>query len=506
MNTSLESRTSSSHGVIGLREVISVIKRGAPIAVLVAIVATATAVFLTSRQPPVYTSVATLVAVRPAEHFGNLVLVTPPQVDPRVFQSAVLEGTILRDAITEVTGNSPSETDLREFRKALRVSVEAQLVSGIVRIEVRNSSAALAAEYANRISENLIEWDRSRATQFVAGSIDALMQAIAEIDSQIAQLGQGDVAEEIQRRQLQLATQRDQLGRELEGALARRATAVPVSSIELLQPASVPDEPSGPRLVFNTFVAGALGLIFGYIFQIIRWVTATNVGNRHRLEQLSEVPILGVFTDWPKKQGPRETEAASYFRANVMRTLNPAKSNVIGVTGVNKFSNSKGVAGTLAERFATSGFKTLLIEGDLRQTGPGSITSSRSTNAPSLKAYLQNADLPVQPVVVRIDDITAFDLLPSYSASSRSSELLTRGLRPLLDGLRSTYCIIIVDLPPVLHQADAASSVFHTDGVILCTGVETELTAVTTAISSLESAGGNVLGTVLTGAKPRQNK
>lgn len=492
--------TSASVKVVRFTDVVRAVRRGALPAMLVALIAGAAAFLYSTRQQPMYSAGVSLVAVQPRNTFGNLELATPPQVDPRVFQSALLDGPVLPDAIARVDGSVPSEQDLRAFKRRVRVTVENQLVSGLVKIEVRDASPQRAALYADTIANILVEWDRERARQAIDSSVNALELAIADLDSQIAAAAQSEDQANAQRVQVQLATIREQRVRELEVARARGTTAVAVSSIQVLSPAAVPERAVAPRVLFTTFIAVVLGLIVGYAFQLVRWSLRDEVGNGEKLSDLTDLPILASFP----RAGRRlraNSDAGSFFRANLLAVSGGAYPLTVGITSPDNFADKVGVAGSLAERLSASGHRVLLVDGDLRRLGPGLGMSPARTQVPGLEAYLQQPTRQVQPLLVGVGQQASFDFIPSNAPTRHSSELVEYGMRPFLDGISGKYDVVIFDLPPTLSIPDAITAASACTGLVLCVGVAEKGQAVKQAMAMLETAGGRLLGTVLTGVR-----
>lgn len=499
MPTSATNHYQEPTTTVGLADVLVTLRRGAAIAVLIAAFSGISAFLMSSRQAPVYSASTTLVATRPLEGFGSLVVFTPPQVDPRVFQSALLEGSAIPAAITRVDGINPTPSQVDDFKKALRVSIEAQLVSGVVRIEVRNSSAERAAAYADALAGELIAWDRMRARSLVDRSISDLENSIAAIDTQLSATASASQEADAPLRQVQLATQRDQLSRELETLRARTTTSIAVSSLEQLGPAIVPDKAVGPRVIFNTFVAVTVGLLFGYFAQLMVWAIRNTTESRERLSQITGLPVLGTLPKGRRRISSNRT-AAEFLRANVLRAFKREAPLVIGIVGVNTPRDNAGVAPTLAEGLAVSGFNALLIErggtGLRPDTGP---ITMRSAQVPILESYLTGDVSAIQPAGRAISSTASYEVIPTSSTPSFSSSILERGLGPFLMRLRQDFDIVVLELPPVLQRADAITACAHVDGLVMCVDVNTRRDQVIAAMEALRFAGGSVVGTVLTG-------
>lgn len=484
---------------VRLSDALRSLRRGAPSALAAALVACVAAFLVTQRMDPVYQAGAGLLASQPPSSFGTVDLITPPPVDPRVYQRVLLDSTLMHDALLRLDGVDRSAAAMKAFQRKVRVSVENQDISSVIHIEVRDSSPQRAADYANALSGALIDWDRNRAREMVANSIAAIERSISDIDAEIATAVAAGDAASAQRLQALGATQREQRVRELESARTRSASAVVVGLLEPLSVAQPPAEAIGPRLVFNVFVALVLGLIFGYAVQFLRWSATNGVASRQQLEELTGKPVLAEFPRIPHGGHRLPPDAVGFFRARILQAVNNKRPAVFGITSVDTYAEKAGVAVSLADGLARGGLRTLLIDADLRREGPGFGLDLGRTQTPSLDSYLQDPKRVVQPVTVFSDVHNSFDVLPTRAPVKYPSELLAYGFDALLANVREAYDAIVVDLPPALEYADTLTAATACTGVVIAVGVGTNAGHLTDAVNLLESSKAQLLGAVLTG-------
>jgi succinoglycan biosynthesis transport protein ExoP len=100
---------------------------------------------------------------------------------------------------------------------------------------------------------------------------------------------------------------------------------------------------------------------------------------------------------------------------------------------------------------------------------------------------------------VRRTSIDRLSLLPCGTDSQAAPELLEPDtLRGLLHQLRQEYDVIVLDTPPVLVSADAATLAASADGVIIVVRAgQTDRGAAELARQRVSAAGGRILGAVL---------
>jgi capsular exopolysaccharide synthesis family protein len=153
------------------------------------------------------------------------------------------------------------------------------------------------------------------------------------------------------------------------------------------------------------------------------------------------------------------------------------------------------IISNLAITYAQAGYKTLLIDCDLRKpTMHKYFVISNNTgisnyiiNDDDIKNYIQATSVPNLEVVA------------SGPIPPNPSELLCSDkVKLLFQSLKSTYDIILLDAPPVIAVTDAQILATLADGVILVaphSGVEKR--ALAKAKELLDNVGANVLGVVL---------
>lgn len=481
-------------------DVLRSLRRGAPFAITLAVAAAVIAMIFSQRLTPVYEASASLLAAQPGSQYGGSELLVPPLVDPRVYQRAIVEGPVVRDALSQLDGVERSPLQVEQFLRKVRVAVEDQDISSVITISVRDPDPQDAATYTNAIASELVNWDQGRARQLVESGISALERSISEIDAAISRAVDDPDQASAMRQQAFNATLREQRVRELEAARARSTSAVTVGLLAPINLAAPPPRPIGPRPLFNTFVATVLGLLLGYGLQFARWSLSNVVGGREALAGLSPSPVLAVF---PKAGRPRQrlsNDSASFLRANLLRSVRDRQPAVVGITSAVDFEEKAGVATALAESLGRSGYRTLLIDADLRRAGPGLGLKLDGAQSPGFEVYLQNPAMTFHPVTMAAESRWSFNVLPTRSAVRDPSDLVEYGFGALMNRVRDLYDMVIVDLPPVLAFADALAAAPSCTGVVVCAGVDSNADQVQDGIELLARSDIAVLGTVLTGA------
>ena len=488
-------RTSS----IDLRDALRFLRRGALLALFVAAAAGATAYLISSNSEPTYRASIAHLASQPVAAFGALDVIAPPPIDPAAYRSALLEGSLVRDALARLSGEPPSERDLERFLRTLRVSIERQQLSSVIRIEVDDRDPAYAAAVANAISDELIRWDRERAYRTMTRGVEQIERSIAEIDRELA----GDLS--VERRETLLSL-RQQRSEELTRASAIAASSFVVGLLEPLRAASPPERAIGPRVVFTTVIAVLLGLVGGYGVLAIRSSLDTRLGDRSAVADLAGLPVLAEFA--PQRRGTHRlsAEVAAFLRTNLVLATRRSAPRIIVVTSPNSEQEKDGVALALADSFARGGSHTLLVDANLRHPAMTARLDVAPSGAAPFEVYLANPLRQHVPVGVTVTQRRSFDFVPSFTAARYPVELLNQGLPAQLEAWGTAYDVIILDASPVIPFADALVIAPLATGVVLCaSGRRTSRERLREAVRSLDRDGVEVLGIVLTERRvPRQ--
>lgn len=159
------------------------------------------------------------------------------------------------------------------------------------------------------------------------------------------------------------------------------------------------------------------------------------------------------------------------------------------------------IAANLAVTFARGGARVLLVDCDIHR--PRLHRVFHASRAPGLMDLLRSgvSDTQLNPrlTAIRTTGIDRLSFLPCGAAPQENPELREPAmLRGMLNQLRTEFDVILLDTPPVLVSADAATLAASADGVIMVVRAgQTDRGAADIARQRVVSAGGRVLGVVL---------
>jgi tyrosine-protein kinase Etk/Wzc len=196
----------------------------------------------------------------------------------------------------------------------------------------------------------------------------------------------------------------------------------------------------------------------------------------------------------------RAVEALRGVRLNVQHAYGAAGPVLITITSPGRSDGKSFMSANLAHSFAQTGYRTLLIDGDVRCGGLHRIM--KGARRPGLTDVLSN-HVPADQVV----QTTPYPLLSFIGGGSRmysGPELLSSEAVPrLLTALRPHYDVILVDSAPLAAGVDAYALGTATGSLlmVLRTGVTDRVIAAAKA-ELLKGLPIRVLGVVMNGVLP----
>lgn len=159
------------------------------------------------------------------------------------------------------------------------------------------------------------------------------------------------------------------------------------------------------------------------------------------------------------------------------------------------------LAAQLAVRCAEAGASTVLIDADLRRAMLGRLFEV--PECPGLSDVLRG-DAKLEDALVPISQVGGCQLLPAGSPEANPNRILQgKNFGPMLERLRHSFDVVIIDTSPVLPVPDALILGRYTDGAVLATRHDqSRFPAVERANHLLAGAGIPMLGVVVNGARP----
>lgn len=188
-------------------------------------------------------------------------------------------------------------------------------------------------------------------------------------------------------------------------------------------------------------------------------------------------------------------EAYRTLRTNIQFSNVDENLKVICVTSSGPSEGKTTTSCNLAETFAQSGKRVLLIDGDLRKPRVHKVFKISGTKGIT---NLLAGQMKLEEVTNYVgSDLT---VIPCGPIPPNPSELLaSKRMKELLDELRNLYDIIIIDAPPVGVVTDSAILSTIVDGILLVVASgKTDIDGAKRAKQLLENVNARILGVVMT--------
>jgi succinoglycan biosynthesis transport protein ExoP len=231
--------------------------------------------------------------------------------------------------------------------------------------------------------------------------------------------------------------------------------------VEIISPAAVPEHPSFPPRTtlimiafFGSTVVGAL-LAFGVEYLDRGFRSAVQIEMMSGLPVLAQVPVVtrnrkaasyGV-------EFPDSTYAAAicsiYSRLSLMHDSRPPQVVLVTSAGVGEGKSTTSLS--LARQAAQAGLRVILIEADFRRPSIGRLSGVGS--ASGLGELLAGA--AKREEVTKRDARSTADIIIAGGAAPDLAFSDPRWVKQLLDELRASYDLILIDSMPIFGIADA---------------------------------------------------
>ncbi len=393
---------------------------------------------------------------------------------------------------------------LTKQQVSAKLSVSGEGESNIVNVSATATSPILAADIANTYADQFVKEQQNSNHAYYASALALVNKQLAGLSPR-QRAGAAGLALENRAQSL--------------GTLAELRNG----NVQVAQAATAPTSPSSPRVSRNTFLGGIVGLLLGLIVAFLLERFDRRIREPKDLETIYGLPLLGVVPESAslsrsarnKKNAKEalpssEAEAFHLIRAHLRYFNVDRELRTLLVASAAPGDGKTTVARHLAGAAATMRARVLLIEADLRRptvaqqldisSGPGladvligmaslndaiqSIdldrTARQDSRGRTLDALVAGADLPPNPG----------ELIESHAMES------------LLEQVRSTYDLVVIDTPPLTAVSDAFPLLRKVDGVIIVGRVGRNRRDVAERLhETLTGVGAPLLGVVANGVK-----
>ena len=300
----------------------------------------------------------------------------------------------------------------------------------------------------------------------------------------------------------------------LESAEARYSTeamqrAMPQSPATIWEKAEVSDFPAKPKVAQNMIIAVVVGLALGVGLAFLIEYLDTSVKTMQDVESALGVPVLAVI---PRdvallKDAPSDCPDAEGYR--IMRTniefnrKSPDAKTLTLVSGGAGEGKST-TLNNLAFTFANGGYRTLIVDADLRR--PSQHRFFGVTNEQGLSDYL-TTDIPLDPLVLKTP-VENLSLLPSGRLPIDAVGILnSQRMIDLIHQVKTDYDVIFFDSPPILGVSDASVIASAVDMTIVVVQHRRFPRSMLQRVKQgLINVGANIIGCVLNNTDTRHDE
>lgn len=401
---------------------------------------------------------------------------------------------MVRIGQTTMQGNNPVlarriemledlKRQLEKRRNEVAVTVEDQLQKEIQKTQTQDLQKAQAElqqtlAYEERLRAKLSETDAETI---------GLGRKQFEIDDYTEQLDQTKrVYNDVVRRMEELNIESSRLPRISVGSYARSLEAT-----------------GKQRKLAIASVFG--GLTLGILFAIFMDKIDKSLKGPNDMVKRVGVKIIGTTTcpeDVDKKLLPQQLmDDYQTICANIAFLSDAENTKIIAVTSPGMADGKTTFSINLATSFAKSGFKTLLIDGDLRKPDVAGVLKLPAEKHRGLQDYLFG--MHIDKAAFKLDSMGLYVLASDHRNASDALEILAHSnMKQQIRILRNHYDKIVIDTPPVLAFADALVWARTSDGVVVTSYVDhTSKVEIREAIQRLEEVNVRILGTVVNNVK-----
>ena len=402
-----------------------------------------------------------------------------------LYQSSTL--TTLRQKRDEL--QAQYDQNLTDFKPELpaMVKLKSQInsINADIRNEQRGASSAIGGDYAAAVArEGALQ---ARVNQLKAGLLDLRGRSI----------------------QYNILQREVDTNRTLYDGLLQRfkevgiAAGVGANMVSIVDRARTPGRPISPILWLNLLIGLGVGLVLGIAAALgIEFVDDT-IATPVDLEQKLGVTSLGVIPMVPKNENfveqladPKSATAEAHYsvRTALQFATESGVPTSLLITSSQAGEGKSSTSLALAQNFAGSGKRVLLVDADLRKP----TFRTQSGDVYGLSNLLTGDDL-VEKAIHKTSVENLF-ILPSGHIPPNPAELVSGvRMRELLARLTEVFDLVILDGPPVLGLADAPllGSIAAGTMLIFESGV-VRRPAAANAVNRLRSANCRLIGGVLT--------
>jgi capsular exopolysaccharide synthesis family protein len=235
--------------------------------------------------------------------------------------------------------------------------------------------------------------------------------------------------------------------------------------------------PISPKVKITYLAALLLGILIPFGILFLLKMLDSKINTRDDLENglkgitvLGEMPFAENTEDLDDGGRGLIAESARVLRSGLSFQLKTDATNVICVTSTIKGEGKSFVSYNLAQSYAALGKKVILVGADLRNPQIHKFLNQKRENI-GLTTYLSNENFnDIDSLITKATKSGGLDYLLTGAIPPNPSELLMRSrTKELLDILKQSYDLILIDSAPLLLVSDTTALLPLCDSVVYVT-------------------------------------
>ena len=233
-----------------------------------------------------------------------------------------------------------------------------------------------------------------------------------------------------------------------------------ISDVRIVDFAMVPSSPVLPRKVQTIFISIILGSLLGLFLTLALYYIDDSVKFSNEVEMILGKPCLGKIPPFSNHDGEKysklilhknplspEAEAFKKLKFNI-DILTKEFPKIIAVTSIIENEGKSTIVANLAIAYSLAGYKTLIIDGDLRKPSLHKIFETPNEHG-FTELVTKNI---LKPYPSRFQNLF---ILPAGEDSLNVLKILDAfDLRKIRELLTENFDVVILDTPPVLPVAE----------------------------------------------------
>ena len=439
------------------------------IVILTMLIATAVVAVITARTPPTYAATTTLrvSGSTSTQDYGAFLYF---ERLANTF-SDILTSELITNRAEELLGLEK----LPDFSIAIISNTE------LMRLTVIDEDPQLAQTVANTLAQLLVEQNQHTYSSDESGVQSVLRARLTEIETDLNEMfaERANLENQIPRQNERIAdidrtiAALQQNYSSLQNTYNQAAVAQLslANALTIIEPAYLPIEPEGPRVLRSVAVSSIIGLMGGIALAIIvesrspRFYTLQQIEEGLNAQVVGKIPSIrrGYQTDVFAGDASA-AEAFRRLRANLFAGSKSQPMRLLLVTSAIPKEGKSVVASNLASAIAQNGRKVLLVDSNMQQP-----TFERRYRLNPENAGLSNIlkEETKLEEAVQESEIPNLSLLTAGYALANSSELLnSEDVCDLITRLLHYYDVIVFDGPAMLASTDSAVLAPYMSGVL----------------------------------------